>query len=1591
LEEEKEHIPSPLQKPKRSVLQKLLRGLLAVVFLLILLSVFVVAFTQTSWFRNIVSTQIEKLVAEKTNGTLTIDHIDGNFISGFTVYGAHLKVKGNDADLLSADQIYARYSLWKFIQGDEIPVSSVTLRSPTINLVKLSGDSLWNYERLIPQQAAPSGPSSPFNLTIDVQNLRIENGKFTAHDYNAKTVSDSLIDWENVSVRNIDLDMRAHIIGEKNQRVQINNLSLEIERKKKNFRLTHLELAAFRNDIHVEVDGLHLISEESDVRLSALFDPLSVMAGKPLDSLEHSKIALLLNARSVSERELNEFIPHLAFLAGDPSLDLEIKGEFGKFKITKGEIGLRNDGNLSFRGEMRNLHHPNNLYLDVALKGRSLSDRSLRNYVPGLGITDMQRFGKIDIDKLTFTGYARDFKSDFDITSSVGSANGTASLDLRKKPMVYSGDIVTKNINLARLLSDTSLKSDLNSSLSFKGSGVDLKTMEGEFLFDGKGTTGFKNYSLEKFHIGGKIAKGKLELENTDMELSDSASLTSNYAVMDFSGPRPYYDLDVITKNISLTDFVPFFPRSSRVSVEANVTGVGFSSDSIMGSIKATISGLDRDKKPVPDIQLNATLQRDETPQHNRVDVIFSSMADVTLKGKYNIEKIGKIIADRFTKMTQAIKDRGKNAASSYAERSGFCDSTDLQYVINVKDLRPVAPFIPGILLLGSGKINGAIMGCDSGQMNITTEGDIHNFLLKTRNGFSDSIHIPTIRLRDTKFSFSAANISNNEQSMLHSLKAEFLVHSDSMEKFNGLIIEKPNADIRLHDGELTYSAGANIAHTVGMFISGKGNINKPDLTFDPDSLSLAFSNSFAWHSVHTPHIRIGADGTLAMDTLELIQPKPGYDREQRSAQRVKLGLLIRNDSIHYAYVQSSKIDLTDIPKFFPDGSVSSDLGTMKGFITKLDARMSGTLSRPEISADLGLKDFTFNNDPNSPNANVTMDSATINVKYHHHTLSGSGKFHVDSLSYVVDNLREGRENAKINGGNSFQIKIDSVPFLFSLKNDEQFSADSALVENRQMSLSAKGVDFPIDLFSPFVPVIAHLHGLADISMTVGGTMNKPIYNGSVDVGHGSFLLPMTNMEYDFGGKLLLSNEKLEFINIQLANLPSDDPNGRATANGYFAFKGFQVQKFNLTLTTDRLMVLSDATKETLKNIYGPLTIRTAGSPLAFSGTFDRPMLSGDIAIIQGSLTLPQTETSSSLLNDGIIYRIKRDDETFDTVHKAQLIDSLKKKLQEIAGLKDSAKYNDTLFEEALKKASTPTAAGPEFTPEQVSFQDKMLYDLNITIPGDLWFTINIKGLPPQKIFAELANGSLVFSRTEAGAKYKTVGTIGLTDKSTYTYIKEFSPVTGTLSFENDMANPILDITAEYIGEHRTPANTEEQIKIKLLVKGPRTEPNLTMEIYRKNLQGEYIRDQRSADQVQNDVFSFLATGSFTSDQGGANFADAGKSNVYSAGLGAAGQALSNFLRSQKGDIHIRSFGLDYGSQYSKIKTSLSYKDLVISYGLTAGTTQGYSSDVTFEAPLFGNILVSGLIHQANSISTDPTAQGLGQPIFLGKFLIPLF
>lgn len=134
------------------------------------LSVAVLAvMTRTQPGREYVLGQTLTALGGRLNGELLISRLDGNLITGARLY--EVVLKGEDGEVvLASDSAYINYELPTLVGGDVV-LNSLVLYGAKVNLVRLPGDSLWNYQQIL-VDTTTTAREGPSRATL-LQNARL--------------------------------------------------------------------------------------------------------------------------------------------------------------------------------------------------------------------------------------------------------------------------------------------------------------------------------------------------------------------------------------------------------------------------------------------------------------------------------------------------------------------------------------------------------------------------------------------------------------------------------------------------------------------------------------------------------------------------------------------------------------------------------------------------------------------------------------------------------------------------------------------------------------------------------------------------------------------------------------------------------------------------------------------------------------------------------------------------------------------------------------------------------------------------------------------------------------------------------------------------------------------------------------------------------------------------------------------------------------------------------------------------------------------------------------------------------------------------
>ena len=1617
---------------------------------------------QLPFFRRFVVNELAGAIENGTNGKLTVGDIQGNLFEGFVMNDVTLRLKTGTAydsiPLVHVDRMIAKYSLFHWIRTREIEVSSLLLQHPVIRFVKFAGDTTWNYSLFT--KATPSKvPSTPFTQILDFANLQIQDGSFSMRDYNspayqmnpAATVKDT-IDWSDVRVQGIDLETRFNMHGASSQSVHVSHL--QFREKNSGLFVQRLGFSGYLDSTQARIDNAKIVTGHSDLGFSIQISPPSIIGTGLLTSLQHSSVKASVNGPVISTYELKQFLRRpLGFLAGSPGIDLVTTGEFGKLHIQKLALDFKERGGITISGDLNNLHHPDSLTMNLVLRAKDLSNATLDDYVPGLHLPDLSRFGTINISNLTFNGPPLNFRTVFDAKSSgAGDAAGDVQLDARRKEIVYRASIKTNNFNVAALARDPDFESSITAEAHIAGRGTNWRTMESTVTAKTDGASSWGKYRVTSLDLAGAIKSGTITTDHLDATSPDGPEIHVRSAMAELASPSIPFHFDGRVTNLPLAQVLANASENpARVDLDANITGTAKNFETVMGTAHLRLFDLACQGHPLPEDTATITIGRDSAGGNELT--LQSSVADLTIDRHFQIGDLIHVIPDHISALVTAIKNRDfPRQAEIPTFVKASADSIDFDYRLQIKDLRSLADFFPQTFLLGQGVISGAVSGAANDGLNVTANGDSVSFILRDRpssdsdlttatDSIKDSVvahqdtlvahrrdtttlalpkfgaGIPRIQLMPTTFRLSLRDLSNDSLSALAHLDAKLDFTADSVLRLGSALFYHPHIDLVYQNEVLNFDARSIYNNALGINLKGDAHFPNGDLDFALDTLKLTYKNpyftptsaslpEFVWMNEGQARIQLAKNGILTVDSLSIIHPLSVLENPgDASTQHVSIGGILNGDSVN-AWANFPSFKLEDLKKILPfnPNAKTFDFTKYHGKVRDTRLTLNGTLEQPDISAKLFVDAMTYVGDEEDT---ISFDSNYVDVNYRDQELRGIMDLHV---AHVMEN-EPGKFNPNSLKGSELRATIDSIPMLIAFKRGPDYAADSARVATQPLSASIHAEQFPLDVATPFLPPFRQIVGTGDINFSVTGTRENIEYAGQASIKNGELLLAATNMWYLFGGQLAFAHDSLVLQNDTIHNISSDDSLGSAILRGSFTFKGFDITNFDLRLRSNRLMVLSNAAKESLPAVYGPLTINTGGEDFDFYNTFDAPVIAGTINILSANITMPPSNNSAqSVSGQGIIYETLPRDST-PVASRIDTVNIIAKRIaaDQVASVKMSA-VDDTLFPNRMKdiyrddngtvKDSNSSEADVETPQANVlspSFTDKLRMHLTINTQGTVALTIPFGNgafgdLFGSQIKADLLSGGTVTIERGDDLKTQANGSFELSPNSTFTFLQTFNIAKGTVSFTRDFGNPNIDITATYIGTHAT--NSPLQAKIVLDITGTKNHPILTAENSQQNVQGgEFeLKPEPSSEIAVQDAVYFLYTGGYFMSDATNN---AGGHVAQNFGTQAAGNVVSNIFGNITGTsnfpLSIRGASFQTGSNAGG-QISGAYRDI---FTFKVGGSVGYGTNTIIDIPASSIPFLSGAIFHNMLIelqgNTNPSITTPGsltqQPIWLSKLI----
>ncbi len=1146
---------------------------------LIYLLVLLAGFTQTKLFKDKLRYTIASVIASNTGASLSLGKIKGNFITGCTIDSLNMQV-GED-EWISSGTISVSYDLLAFLRK-HIVVHRLTIQNPHI-VLKRGEDSVWNIDKLTKtaaQQISPAVPAQPgpaFDWSIRIDTLKLVNGSIEIRDPitlaspEHKAGSHDQVEYHDIAVSDVQLECGGEY---RNQ-----NARLAIRRLKFESTQPRFELRQLRGEISVTpksaaIHSLDFETSRSRLKLSASLENINMFDGFALKDLRQKPVRVNLLADDIDLSEFKSFLAPVGFLSGSAHVDLDARGEFGDLSIERLDVETYNTS-IKLRGSLQNLHKPENLVINVAIRDSHVDPADASRLLPPFQIPRFENAGTFAFDG-QFVGRPLNFEARISGSGELGSFQSETHLDLEKNQLKYECSFSTRNLQIGKMLNTPLLQGLFTSNGTIEGSGTSPQNLNA-----------FARISIDSSVLrGNRLVASGISIDARNKHLETVVKLNSDDMKATFTGAADFHDdknpsfrTEVDLMNIDLARVLDDIEFKSNITLHASAAGSLSTLDDLSGSSRITFSSSSFQQRQFGGEEI--VLKIDQNNPKAREITLTSPVADARIAGEFSPVEVVQRVIDEGDRVARALHARAAALDSVHQPTKALKNlfyrivpnqtPSKVQYSSILKNLEPIYLVFGGTPFNARGSLEGSLVSKDN-KFSLSFSTALRElFMGAPERG---------LLLEGVNLTFKGE--SNSVGDYLKNLSLDVTASANSGH-VNKHALNTTALDISYNGSAGKYSLQTTIDSLVSVATEGQIEIFERAYDLTLKNVGITFG-SVSWKNDGDQKISIDPAG-IHIKRFELA----------RENQRLSwAGTLNRQGALN-AQLTLRQFDLAGLGHFF---RVRELIPENRGFSGSLDLMidLQGTSSSPIIhlatsSSELGYRGKRIG------------------------TLEGSFAYLNQTLSGEI----------KITGKNGNMAEPPRLKVSGSLPIDLAFTPVEKRFPDQLINLSVMLNSFEVNGLDPFLASFDELQGQAAGDLNIGGTPNHPKYNGSISLAEVRFLFVPNNIFYNLSGTLEAQEDKINLVQVQISNDPQDRKDGNATVAGSLAIRDFTISSFDLS-AQGQLLLISKSTRQTLRSMYGTLVAAIAPEGLRYRGSFAESYLNGKVFIKEANIIFPATK-----------------------------------------------------------------------------------------------------------------------------------------------------------------------------------------------------------------------------------------------------------------------------------------------------------------------------------------------------------------------------
>jgi len=1166
-------------------MKKLLKTIIYASLLLVLLLGLIAGLTQTQFFRDRLRAEALSRLNTLLHASVYLGPLTGNLVTGFSIEGITVHVDGKL--FLSASRVDLQYNLIQ-IPGRTLSIRSLSLINPVV-LLDRDRQGRWIFERMIrPGPPDTASTNGRFDWFINVTSLQVFNGTIALVDSAALfsprhgTPDTALVEYHQITLSDVNLTLGGSI-GSEEKQLLIQDLSFVSSTP--DFRLEHLSADIRVSPEEAVVREMVIRTNRSHLSLSCSLGETNLLGGLSLEELEEKPVALLLRAYELDLDEFKMFLPEVSFLHGPVSLTLKAGGTFGMLDIDTLDIRLRMS-DLHLAGNFVSLHEPGDLFMAVRISNSFIYPGDVLRLLPEFGLPDLHSLGSVLVN-LEYAGSPVDFVTSLDLRTEAGrvASPGFALAIGGPGGLRYNGDVVVHDLDLAILLENDAFVSRLNADIHIEGEGTGLEGLHSmvQIQID---SSEFRGLPIDNSRIVARAVdqgvSGVVRFNLGDME----SLLTAEFNTGRSRAPRFVVDGNVASLNLAHLFHDPRY--DSDLTMAMQVRGTGLTGDSLTLDAFFDLSSSRYGTYALDSGKIHLLLDHRD-PQERMLE-IESTVADISLRGTYDLEQMRDIVEFEAAHLGRAVSERYAAFAASAGPLGDremleaklrrleeYDAPLDAAYEMAVKDLEVVAAVAGTRSFDGAAMLNGWIKGDHTG---LALGGDLH--VEEFFYGSADS----GILILDGQSRFDVKNLRS--ESPLEKMAADLTFRAGSI-LINRTAFDSLSGSVSYAGGEATYSAAGVFDGDLQFGVEGAAQLTEDSLGLGLSRLALAY-REYGWAADPGVLISFLPTGARVEDVVL-----------RRDMQVVRFDFSVAEGGVLEGKLEMERLDLNDLEyllsreEWRPVREAFSGSGSVS-------VAASGTLDHPVFDASFWADDLAFRGIP-------------------------AGRLE-GRISY---------QDALIDLGVLLADPADSAEGIVRLSIEGTLPVDLALIDvqdrlpDRPLQMRIKAADFHMSTLDPLLATFNDVVGTLDCDVTLGGTLRKPAADGKIQVRDCLFLFVPNNIYYSFAGDFRTEGDRIRVVEATVGNVRGDERGrrlGQMRFTGDFSMKDLRPGEFDLWGTGD-LLVVKQTTRTSELSVSGNLFVEIAEPGLHFTGSVAQSLVRGNLLIRNSSLVFPPTQAPS--------------------------------------------------------------------------------------------------------------------------------------------------------------------------------------------------------------------------------------------------------------------------------------------------------------------------------------------------------------------------